>query len=77
VIARHDLVIDGHVAPGGAAGNLTTITGEIDVADRDLVLGRGIKGPGAGAEESVRRGGRCRCEGHQCGQGGGQDCPFS
>jgi len=70
MVARHDPVTEGHVAPGGTAGGRTAVTGEIDVADSDLVLGGGSEGPVATAsEEDVRRGGRQ----DQCRQQGGHE----
>jgi len=50
MVARHDQVIEGHVPPGGAAGDRTAVTGEIGVADSDLVFGVGVEGPVAVAE---------------------------
>jgi len=50
MVARHDPVIEGHVPPGGAAGDRTAVTGEIGVADSDLVFGVGVEGPVAVAE---------------------------
>jgi len=70
MVARHDPVNEGHVLPSGGAGGNHAVTGEIDVADSDLVVGGGIEGPVATAsEEDVRRGGRQ----DQCRQQGGHE----